>query len=153
MAAKTLARTAAAKSSKTAKAAPAAKVSTAKARVNTAAAKEVAAKEIAKATTAAKKTVNAKTAKAKDAETRSYYAPEDALVIPTTGNSRLIVMATEFTNDKGDTFNNVAFMKGYEKDGNVLMTGKSGSIPQALLAGAKGKKIIAMISEYLMLFN
>jgi hypothetical protein len=154
MAAKTLTRSAKTSSKTVAKVAkPASKKP-----VSAAAAKVAADKAIGKAAAAVKeaKAKPASRAKASAKDTaRSYVAPEDALVIPTSGNGRFLVTATTYTNEEtGVVYNNVAFMRGYEnKDGEVIMTGKSGSLPLSMLTGAKGKKLVALIVEYLASFH
>ena len=90
------------------------------------------------------------------AEPAREYAPipDDALIISVSEKSAFIATYTTFIDDNGKQHDSVVFTKGYRRaDGQLTMTGKSGTFPQAMLKGAKGKKFIADFATWLMTFN
>jgi hypothetical protein len=79
--------------------------------------------------------------------------PKDALIIDTGPKSAFVGTYNTFKDDDGTVHNTVLFTKGYRRDdGELTLTGKSGTIPRAMLTGPKGKKNAKLIADWILSF-
>jgi hypothetical protein len=100
--------------------------------------------------------IPAKAVKNGKAEPAREYAPipEDALIIPTGEKTAFIATYTSFVDDNGKQHDSIVFTKGYKRaDGALTMTGKSGTLPQAMFKGKKGAAQAKAIYDWLLSFN